>query len=168
MDIPDIPAFESTFQGYHCWSKAKFEKLGWMLLAKRDGHDSKLRAYFDSLKHLCADLKARIELTQEQDRKIDLMILHRNSEFLLENAERILNSPSIAKSSKKRSMTRHSSKKSVHSSKKSVHSSKKSVHSSKKSVHSSKKSVHSSKKSKTSQQKKKTGEKKKSGLLSFL
>jgi hypothetical protein len=90
MEIPDIPAFQATFHGYHSWSKAKFEKLGWMLLAKRDGHESKLKAYLDSLTNLCKDLKARIELTQEQDRKVDLMILLRNAEFLLDNAERIL------------------------------------------------------------------------------
>lgn len=109
MDLPDTPAFHATFHGLHKWSNCKFEKLGWMLLAKRDGHDSKIKAYKESLKNLCCDLKARIEVTQDQDRKVDLIILLRNSEYLLEAAERILDS-GIASAAEKAATKRLSTK----------------------------------------------------------
>lgn len=114
MEIPDIPAFHATFHGFHMWSKCKYEALGWMLLAKRDGHTSKIKAYLDSLEHLCKDLKERIELTQEQDRKVDLAILLRNSEFLHEAAKRILDSSIVStadKAATKRVSSKHSSTK---------------------------------------------------------
>lgn len=43
---------ESTFQGIHVWMKNMFEKLGWILLAKRNGHTKYVEAYADALVRL--------------------------------------------------------------------------------------------------------------------
>ena len=38
-------SLETTFHGLHKWQEAKFEKLGWMILAKSKGHMDKVMAY---------------------------------------------------------------------------------------------------------------------------
>jgi len=76
---------EYTFHGLHEWTKAMFEKLGWMLLAKRDGHMDKALSYQNGVKRLRDALEEKIKKTREKDRKDDLTILKNNVETLIEN-----------------------------------------------------------------------------------
>ena len=40
-----LPEYANTFYGLHHWYNAKFEKLGWMLLAKAKGQNDKISEY---------------------------------------------------------------------------------------------------------------------------
>jgi hypothetical protein len=62
-----------------------FEKLGWMILAKRDGHMDKVLSYQNGVKRLRDALEEKIKKTHEKDRKDDLAILKNNVETLIEH-----------------------------------------------------------------------------------
>lgn len=66
---------EATNCGLAHWMRKKFEKLGWVCLAKSHGHELKARAYMDSIQKLKASLEMKINDVHEADRKDDLKIL---------------------------------------------------------------------------------------------
>ena len=68
----------TTLHGFEKCSSEMFKKLGLMVLAKREGYDYKIIAYLKTLDDLITNLKARIEITQETDRKLNLHILKNN------------------------------------------------------------------------------------------
>ena len=72
-----------TFHGLHCWYQAMFEKLGWMLLAQRDGYDSKIAEYKNGLKHLKEALEEKAAGMHDADKKEDLMVMHKNVATLM-------------------------------------------------------------------------------------
>ena len=67
---------DATFHGLHHWMKNKYEKLGWMCLAKKHGNTLKIKAYIDSIERLRASLEKKLNSLEEQDRKTDIKILH--------------------------------------------------------------------------------------------
>jgi len=79
----NIMIYNVTTRALHDWTKAEFEKLGWMVLANRDHHKYKIDGYKMGLNHLKEALEQKIGKTQEEDRRNDLMILHRNLECLI-------------------------------------------------------------------------------------
>lgn len=83
---------ECTMNGLNEWFKAKFEKLGWMVLAKEHGCDIKVSAYLQSISHLKDCLKDKIESVHDLDRKDDFTIMLRKTEILITAANNILNS----------------------------------------------------------------------------
>jgi len=77
-----------TFHGLQEWYKAKFEKLGWMILAKRDGYMDKVMTYQNSLKRLQIAIDDKIKEMRDKDKKDDLMIMKENVETLLEHVKK--------------------------------------------------------------------------------
>jgi hypothetical protein len=67
-------AHDATNCGIGQWVKHKYEKLGWMCLAKEHGHKLKISAYIDGLERLKASIELKIKNVQEADRKADLEI----------------------------------------------------------------------------------------------
>jgi len=85
----------TTLHGFEKWSACMFKKFGWMVLAKREGKDYKVNDYIKTLDDLIKNLKARIDITQETDRKLNLHILHHNVWSLRCVAETLLKSDMI-------------------------------------------------------------------------
>ena len=77
---------EATNCGLQKWMVSKYEKLGWMCLAKQHGDNVKIEAYLDSLRSLMASLEKKINEVEEKDRKDDLEITLNNTKLLKHNA----------------------------------------------------------------------------------
>jgi hypothetical protein len=48
--------YDTTYYGLNCWSKSLFEKLGWMVLAKKEKDKNNIKCYIESIEyllHLC-------------------------------------------------------------------------------------------------------------------
>ena len=74
-----------TYHGLHKWFESKFEKLGWMILAKQRGMTDKVLAYQNSVKLLHDALFYKSEQLHDKDRKNDIMIMKRDVEILMEH-----------------------------------------------------------------------------------
>jgi hypothetical protein len=89
MGLCDGYCCDATHHGLQHWYKAKFEKLGWMILAKKRGMDDKIAEYKNSLDRLHKALTHKLEYhTCEPDRKDDLMIMRDNIEVLKEHVDK--------------------------------------------------------------------------------
>lgn len=84
----ELPKYANTFHGLHCWYEAKFEKLGWMVLAKEKGYDYKISSYKQSLNDLRISIETALREFEENDRKRDLQILHDNVNCLIDFVSR--------------------------------------------------------------------------------
>jgi len=78
--------------GLNHWFEAKFEKLGWMALAKDHGNDLKVRTYLQSISHLKECLADKISSVHDLDRKDDLKIMLDHTETLSIAANKLLDS----------------------------------------------------------------------------
>lgn len=111
LDVPEkcegSNSHEVTMHGLEKWMKYKFEKLGWMLLAKRDGNDIKTIAYLDSIDRLKASLKTKLGQVEEKDRAKDIQIVW-NKVCVLDAAAKKLLSSSATHSVKHSSMMKSS------------------------------------------------------------
>jgi hypothetical protein len=76
-----------TFCGLSHWYKHAFEKLGWMVLAKKQGMGEKVRSYVHSLDMLRHDIKSKINTTRDPDKKDDLKIMWDNLNILIDHAK---------------------------------------------------------------------------------
>lgn len=74
-----------TFHGIELWYKHKFEHLGWMLLAKRDGYSDKVMAYKNSTLRLRNAIEVKIKKIHDKDKKADLVIMKNNVEHLIQH-----------------------------------------------------------------------------------
>ena len=89
MGLCDGYCCDATYHGLQHWYKAKFEKLGWMILAKKRGMNDKIAEYKNSLDRLHKALTHKLEYhTCEPDRKDDLMIMRGNIEVLKEHVDK--------------------------------------------------------------------------------
>lgn len=77
-----------TYHGIHYWYKSKFEKLGWMILAKKYGHNDKVMEYKNSIKRLQCSIEKKIKDIRDVDKKNDLKIMLENLDFLMEHVEK--------------------------------------------------------------------------------
>lgn len=100
--------------GLQEWMKCKFENLGWMCLAQRDGNMLRINAYFASIESLIASIEEKIKEVHEKDRKDDLKITLENTNLLKHYAWRILMEKDEKNMSKK--LSSHSSHRSSHKS----------------------------------------------------
>jgi hypothetical protein len=67
---------EHTFCGLGHWHKAMFEKLGWMVLAKKMGYTDKIETYRNSIRRLQEAIEHKLKHhTHDYDRKEDLKIM---------------------------------------------------------------------------------------------
>ena len=78
-------AYPVTMHGLHEWTKAEFEKLGWMILAQNRGMTKKVELYKESLDHLVASISAKKSTTKDADRIADLQVLLDNVSILREH-----------------------------------------------------------------------------------
>ena len=83
----DEKCCDATFHGLHAWYVSKFEKLGWMILAKEKGMHDKVQEYINSLNRLHTAIYQKIEKMHDKDKKADLQIMKKNVEILLEDVK---------------------------------------------------------------------------------
>ena len=69
---------EHTYRGLHEWYVAMFEKLGWMLLAQKNGWFDKTNAYKNSVQRLEEAIIYKHKHVKEADHKMDLKIMLEN------------------------------------------------------------------------------------------
>jgi hypothetical protein len=81
--------YNCTFHGLEEWSTHMFEKLGWMTLAARDGHEDSIRGYLSTLKHLGEKIKDKHRETVDVDRRKDLEELMVNVKYLAGCAKKL-------------------------------------------------------------------------------
>jgi hypothetical protein len=79
---------DATFHGLHIWYVSKFEKLGWMILAKEKGMNDKVQEYIHSLHRLHTAIHQKIQIIHDKDKKSDLQIMKKNVEVLLAHVKR--------------------------------------------------------------------------------
>ena len=82
--------YNCTFHGLHDWSSHMFEKLGWMLLAKRNNDKDSIRCYIKALKRLEKEILNKHKETIDEDRRKDLEELHSNVAYLAKTARELL------------------------------------------------------------------------------
>jgi hypothetical protein len=69
---------EATMHGLNHWYDAMFEKLGWMLLARKNGMMDKVMSYKASVERLQKSIEYKLKHVKEADRKADLKIMWDN------------------------------------------------------------------------------------------
>lgn len=84
----EVEGNDATFHGIELWYKHKFENLGWMLLAKRDGYTDKVMAYKNSTLRLRDTIDRKIKKIHDKDKKADLIIMKNNVELLIEHSDK--------------------------------------------------------------------------------
>jgi hypothetical protein len=78
---------QATMQGLTKWYVSMFEKLGWMVLAKKLGDmEHKINAYKESLNRIEEKIECKIDTTKDIDQKNDLYIMLKNIRILKEHA----------------------------------------------------------------------------------
>jgi len=77
----------ATFEGLNQWYKAKFEKLGWMLLAKKYGMMDKVLSYQNSISRLIRAIEQKHKTIHDKDKKADLALMKENAELLLDHVK---------------------------------------------------------------------------------
>ena len=77
-----LSKYASTFHGLQCWYHAKFEKLGWMVLAKEKGYDYKVESYKISLIDLLQSIEYLMAEYEDTDRIHDLTVMFDNVKCL--------------------------------------------------------------------------------------
>lgn len=76
---------EYTLCGLHQWYESMFEKLGWMLLAKRNGWTDKIMSYKNCIHRLEDAIGNRWKQVKDKDTKQDLYIMLDNVKCLKEH-----------------------------------------------------------------------------------
>ena len=84
--------YPATYHGLHAWTQAMFEHLGWMILAKRDGNSIKIKEYKECIAHLKLSLEEKVAETKDDDKKADLLILHKNVLVLMAHVNKDMRS----------------------------------------------------------------------------
>jgi hypothetical protein len=81
--ISRLPMHAGTFNGLHDWYNAKFERLGWMVLAKAKGNYGKVAQYKKEIKNLLTSIQHVMNEYVDIDKQHDLHVLHMNTQALL-------------------------------------------------------------------------------------
>jgi hypothetical protein len=79
---------EHTLCGIHQWYESMFEKLGWMLLANRNGWIDKILTYKNSIQRLQNAIEHRWKEVKDIDSKTDLHIMLENVKCLKEHVNK--------------------------------------------------------------------------------
>jgi hypothetical protein len=89
MGVCDGYCCDATKHGLQEWYKSKFEKLGWMVLAKNKHMNEKISTYKHSIDHLEKAIQHKLDyhLCHDDD-KDDLMIMLHNVKVLKEHVEK--------------------------------------------------------------------------------
>jgi len=73
-----LPKYANTLHGLQKWHDYAFEKLGWIVLAKAKGYNSKIAEYKRMLANLLKSLEHVRAEYEDANRKHDLNVLHMN------------------------------------------------------------------------------------------
>jgi hypothetical protein len=98
-----------TLHGFECWYKHIFEKVGWIILAKKNGNTARVANYVQMLDHFLED--ANLRQFKNPDSVDDMKIMKDNVTILKNFITPYLLKGGAKKSSRKSSV-RKSSKKS--------------------------------------------------------
>ena len=84
-----------TFDGLYCWYKHLFEKLGWMVLSKKeypnDNHTiNKINCYIESIEKLHDALRVENHNFRTDSEKHDIRVMRNKLEILLKHAKKDL------------------------------------------------------------------------------
>ena len=79
---------EYTYHGLHVWYVSMFEKLGWMLLAQKNGWNDKVITYKNSVHRLEEAILDKHHRVKEADHKMDLKIMLENVKCLKEHIDK--------------------------------------------------------------------------------
>jgi hypothetical protein len=77
-----LPMYANTFNGLHDWYNDKFEKLGWMVLAKAKGNYGKVSTYKKDIKNLLTSIQHVMNEYVDIDKQHDLHVLYANAQAL--------------------------------------------------------------------------------------
>jgi hypothetical protein len=80
--------YNVTFHGLQHWYTTMFEKLGWMLLAERDGRGHKIVSYKQGLADLLEAIEEKITYTHDADKLQDLKFLRKNVTTLCDHVNK--------------------------------------------------------------------------------
>ena len=79
----------ATMSDLDQWYVSMFEKLGWMILAKSKGHmNDKIISYKKTLLRLEEKIKCKINTTYDVDKQIDLRIMLKNVQVLIDHVHK--------------------------------------------------------------------------------
>ena len=84
---PSSVPHEHTYHGLHEWYVGMFEKLGWMLLAQKNGWFDKTNAYKNSVQRLEEAIIYKHNHVKEADSKMDLKIMLENVKILKKHVQ---------------------------------------------------------------------------------
>ena len=79
---------EYTLCGLHQWYEDMFEKLGWMLLAQRNGWTDKIMSYKNCINRLEDAIENRWKQVKDKDTKQDLYIMLDNVKCLKKHVDK--------------------------------------------------------------------------------
>jgi len=86
--LPKHNTDERTFHSISEWYHHVFSTIGWMILAKSNGYEDKIKCYKNSIERLHHSIENKIYLTREIDKKNDLKIMLRNLDILKEHVNK--------------------------------------------------------------------------------
>ena len=66
----------ATFFGLYHWARSMYQRLGYMVLAYQSGYYDSVESYLRTLLHLMQKIEERLTITQDYDRRRDLVALH--------------------------------------------------------------------------------------------
>lgn len=73
---------QRTFGNLENWTKRVFEKFGWMILAIHDKNSDQVNQYLLCINSLIMKIDNKIKITEDIDRKNDLLLLKQQVEYL--------------------------------------------------------------------------------------
>ena len=116
-------SYDVTYHGLHYWLRAKYEKLGWMCLARNHENTFKIKCYMDSIHNLKTSLETKLNEMQEDDHKKDIQIMINDVCTLQQMAHKLLGVPKKKSTSRKthKSSSRSSRKTRISSRSSSIH-----------------------------------------------
>jgi hypothetical protein len=84
MKNMQLPEYATTMDCIREWYEHKFKKLGWMLLAKAKGQESKIAEYKRGIDRLLKSIEHVQTEYVDPDKIHDLRVLHMNTQVLFE------------------------------------------------------------------------------------
>jgi len=87
--------FDTPYEGLMKWYVSQMEKFGWMIVLSQNETDNvhkenKLNVYIDSLNELKKCIEYKIKTLNDEDKKNDLLIIHKRLIKFIPSASNIL------------------------------------------------------------------------------
>lgn len=85
-----LPEYAATMDGLQHWYRAVFQNLGWMVLTKAKGHESKVAEYKRGINRLISTIDHVMSEYRDLNRIHDLKVLHMHVLVLRDFVDRTL------------------------------------------------------------------------------